>query len=121
MKKKRLFICTLCAAVVLITGVLFMAKHSISFSTGTCIVSDKGRYLIVMDKSPVSMHQRSGKNSIFPELDTGDKIFIVHDGVAESYPGQTGLYFILKLSDGDINDVPEEVLTELRELGWVVK
>lgn len=121
MRKTRLLIGILCVAAVLVVGVLFMAKHSISFSTGTCIVSDKDRYLIVMDNSPVSMHQRSGKKSIFPELDTGDKIFIVHDGVAESYPGKTGLYFILKLSDGDINDVPEEIISELRELGWIVK
>ena len=121
MKKKKLVIGILCVAVVLIAGVLFMAKNSISFSIGNCIAADNGRYLIVMDNSPVAMHQRSGKESIFPDLDTGDKIFIVHDGVNETYPGKTGLYFVFKLSDGDISDVPEDVIAQLQELGWNLK
>lgn len=121
MKKKKLVISILCVAVALIAGMLFMVKSSISVSIGNCIADDNGRYLIVMDNSPVAMHQRSGKESIFPDLDTGDKIFIVHDGVNETYPGKTGLYFILKLSDGDISDVPEDAITQLQELGWISK
>lgn len=35
MKKRKLVIGILCVAVVLIAGVLFMAKNSISFSIGT--------------------------------------------------------------------------------------
>ena len=121
MKKKKLLIGLLWAAVVLIAGVLFMAKNSIGFSVGNCIAADNGRYLIVLDNSPVAMHQRSGKESIFPDLETGDKIFIIHDGIAETYPGQTGLYFIVKLSDGDIHDVPEEIMSQLQEMGWISK
>lgn len=121
MKKKRLLIVLPIIAVILISSVLFMAKNSIGFSVGHCIATDNGRYLIVIDNSPISMHQRSGKESIFPELDTGDRIFIIHDGIAETYPGKTGLYFILKLSDGNISDVPEEILNQLQELGWHTK
>ncbi len=121
MKKKRLLIGILCVAVVLIAGALFMAKNSIGFSIGNCIEADNGRYLIVLDNSPIAMHQRSGKESMFPDLDTGDKIFIVHDGINETYPGKTGLYFILKLSNGNIGDVPEKIITQLQELGWNLK
>ena len=121
MKKKRLLIGILCVVSILIAGILFIAKNSLGFSTGTCIVADDDRYLIVLDNSPIAMHQRSGKESIFPDLDTGDKIFIVHDGIAETYPGKTGLYFILKLSDGDVFDVPEEIMSQLQELGWISK
>ena len=121
MKKKRLLIGILCVAVVLIAGALFMAKNRIGFSIGNCIEADNGRYLIVLDNSPIAMHQRSGKESMFPDLDTGDKIFIVHDGINETYPGKTGLYFILKLSNGNIGDVPEEIITQLQELGWNLK
>ncbi len=121
MKKKILLISLLSVVLVLILGILFMAKNSISFSTGACIAADNGRHLIVIDHSPVAMHRVSGEESIFPDLDTGDRIFVIHDGVAESYPGKTGVYFILKLSDGDINDVPAEVISQLRELGWLAR
>lgn len=119
MKKKILLISLLSVILILILGILFMAKNSISFSTGVCIAADNGEYLMVIDNSPVSMHRVSGKDRGFPDLDTGDKIFVIHDGIAESYPGKTGVYFILKLSDGDINDVPAEVISQLRELGWL--
>lgn len=82
-------------------------------------MADNGGYLIVIDNSPISMHRVADKNKGFPDLNTGDKIFVVHDGIAESYPGQTGVYFILKLSDGDISDVPSGILSSLRELGWL--
>lgn len=121
MKKKRLLIGILCVAVVLIARALFMAKNSIGFSIGNCIEADNGRYLIVLDNSPIAMHQRSGKESMFPDLDTGDKMFIVHDGINETYPGKTGLYYIFKLSDGDIHDVPEEIMSQLQEMGWISK
>lgn len=119
MKKKILLISLLSVVPVLILGILFMAKNSMGFSTGVCITADNGGYLMVIDHSPVSIHRVSGKDRSFPDLDTGDKIFVIHDGIAESYPGQTGVYFILKLSDGDINDVPPEIITSLRELGWL--
>lgn len=121
MKKKRLLIAILCIVAVLIAGVLFMAINSLGFHTGTCIVADNDSYLIVMDNSPIAMHPLFGHNSMFPDLETGDKIFIIHDGIAETYPGQTGLYFIVKLSDGDIHDVPEEIMSHLQELGWISK
>ena len=117
MKKKILLISLLSVVLVLILGVVFMAKNSMSFSTGVCIAADNGGYLMVIDHSPVSIHRVSGKDRDFPDLDTGDKIFVIHDGIAESYPGRTGVYFILKLSDGDIIDVPAEVISQLRELG----
>ena len=121
MKKKRLLIAILCIVAILIAGVLFMAINSLGFHTGTCIVADNDSYLIVMDNSPIAMHPLFGHNSMFPDLETGDKIFIIHDGIAETYPGKTGLYFIMKLSDGDVGDVPEEIMSQLQELGWISK
>lgn len=56
---------------------------------------------------------------MFSALDTADKILIVHDGIDTSYPGQTRLYFLLKLSDGQERNIPEEILDELQDLGWL--
>lgn len=112
---------TACIIFLMMLAAFVVAKNNIHLSIGTCIVADNGRYLVVLDNSPVAMHQRSGKERIFPELSTGDTIFILHDGVAESDPGKTGLYFILKLADGNENNIPTEVITQLQELDWLNK
>ena len=119
MKKKQLMIGAVSVVAILFAAVLLMLRNNINLSIGTCIAAENGSYLIVLDHSPVVMHQRPGKESVFANLNTGDKIFIVHDGIEQSYPGQTGLHFILKLSDGSERDVPSEIMTELQELGWL--
>lgn len=119
MKKKRMIIGPVIVILILFAVALLMLRNNINAGIGTCIEAKNGRYLVVLDHSPVVMSQRSGDESVFSELNTGDKIFIVHDGIDQSYPGQTGLYFILKLSNGSESDVPEEIMTELQEMGWL--
>lgn len=121
MRRKYGIIAILCVIVFFLTGIIWILKNSIDFSTGTCIAADNGRFLVVIDNSPIAMHQRSGKESIFSELETGDKIFLIHDGIAETYPGKTGVYGIIKLSEGEEKDVPVEIIETLKELGWITK
>ena len=49
----------------------------------------------------------------------GDKIFIVHDWIRDTYPGQTGVYACIKLRDGYEADLPKGMLSQLREMGWI--
>jgi hypothetical protein len=55
---------------------------------------------------------------LFAKLTDGDKVLVFHSAIAESYPAQTGVYGIFKLSDGSITDIPDEVLDILTDLGW---
>ena len=73
--------------------------------------------MIIIDNSPIAMSIRSGDGTLFDGLETGDEILIVHDGIAESYPGRTGVYFCMKLNKG--NEIPGEVVMELIDLGWI--
>ena len=43
---------------------------------------------------------------------------ITHGGIAESYPAQTGAYSRKLLGEGIMEDIPEDTLTSLEELGW---
>ena len=36
-----------------------------------------------------------------------------------SYPGQTGVYWVRLLERGSGEDIPEDVLLALQELGWI--
>lgn len=49
---------------------------------------------------------------------SGDRIAVTHDGVEETYPAKTGAYDWKLLEEGTLEDVPEETLTALEELGW---
>ena len=105
--------------VLLVAGVVWFYSKSMSFSTARCIVT-KQKCMIVLDKSPIGMSNQSWDENLFADLSTGDKVLVVHDGIAESYPGQTGAYFLWKLEEGSIADVPAQVIEALGELGYIV-
>ena len=117
MKKKILVAVSVIICIIAI-GVFVLAGKGISSSVGLFLKTDNGN-MIILDNSPVVMSVRSGKENVFEKYESGDKIFIIHDGIQESYPGGTGVYFSLKLSDGHISHISESVLRELNELGWI--
>ena len=94
-------------------------SKNLTISTARCIVT-KQNCMMVLDNSPIGMSNQSWDKELFEDLDTGDKILVVHDGIAESYPGQKGAYFILRLAEGSIADVPVQVIEALEALGYVI-
>ena len=115
MKKKILV--ALCVIVCIIAiGVFILAGKSISPSVGQYLRTDNSD-MIILDNSPIVMSTRG--DNVFEKYESGDKILIFHDGIQESYPGSTRVYFSLKLADGHISDISETVLRQLCELGWV--
>ena len=119
--KKKWFVIVIGVILVLFVGLcIFMRGRSLSFTTARCIVTDKGSYLFVDDGGPVCMNDVKDQN-VFEGLKMGDKIFVVHDGIAETYPAQTGVYFCMKLEDGSVDDIPQKHIQELMELGWFEK
>ncbi|MBQ8812930.1 MAG: hypothetical protein IJZ85_00310 [Lachnospiraceae bacterium] len=88
-------------------------------TVGRCLVADNGSYLLIAGDSPINMSARGGNTEMFDKMETGDKILVVHDGIAESYPGKTGVYFCMRLGDGSMDDIPQTVIDGLTELGWL--
>ena len=119
--KKKIFIplCIVLALVLLIgSGIVYMNANSLGLSTGRVLITSSGGYMLIRDNSPISMGNPKNKSGLFGGLENGDEVLVLHDGINESYPGRTGAYAIFKLNDGDIADIPAEVLTSLTELGW---
>lgn len=105
----------LCLAVL-----LFMIHHSLCISSGQYLITEDGRYLLVMDETPVVLTNRTNDPALFEPLTSGDRILVLHDGIQETYPAATGAYAVRKWRDGDITDIPLTVLSSLAELGWPV-
>ncbi len=115
MKRKLAIVLLLICAAALLTAFCW-GKTPME---GRCLVSDNGLALIV-DKngSPIVLHNRSVKTDLLDGLRTGDKIWILHDGVLTTYPGSTGVYACWTVARGSLSDIPEDTLKSLDELGW---
>lgn len=124
--KKRKLILPVCIVggilLICIIGLIVLlgifSARGLGISVGRCLET-KGGYMLVVDNSPIKMSNRSGNEDLFADLTNGDEIFVIHDGIAESYPAQTGAYFCLKLKDDGIGAIPEIVIDSLAELGWL--
>ena len=121
MKKKKWIIPVVVIGVicVLLIGVVgILASGSFGMSQGRYLEAKNGQSMFVLDNSPIQMSNRTRKD-IFDDLEVGDKVLVIHDGIAETYPGKTGVYAIFKLSDGTAEDIPQIVVNGLTELGWL--
>ena len=80
------------AAVLLLAGAVLWgaSRRSLSLSVGHCLVGDNGSCMLVVDNSPIQLSDRTKNVPLPGGLSTGDKILVLHDGVAESYPARTG-------------------------------
>lgn len=100
-------------------GLFFSRGYSMT--TGRCLIADNGSVMLVDGNSPIVLSNRTKNEKLFGGLSTGDKLLVLHDGIDDSYPGGTGACFVMKLSGGSRSDIPEDVLTQLQDLGWLKK
>lgn len=125
MKKKIVVaLATIVAIVLFLFAIAFVvfgiaSYKGFSISEGQVLITDKGSYMIIIDNSPIVMSNQSKNEEIFKGLTNGDKILIVHDGIQESYPGGTGVYFCKKLYDSEYKDLPEQIIVSLIKLGYI--
>lgn len=100
---------------IILLGILIYKGAGITI--GRCLIANNDSYMLIDDNSPIVMS--TNHTNIFRNLTTGDKILVIHSVVNESYPGGTGAYFCMKLADGDISDIPDQVIETLTEMGWL--
>lgn len=119
MKRKYLLVIVL-IVILCVSLVRALVPVPLTSSTGHCVLSDSGCFL-VLDDLPVELHTRTGNTDVFNHLATGDKLFVIHDGILETYPAQTHTYFCLRIGRGDTSDIPQNVMDGLTELGRLSK
>ena len=103
--------------VVIAIGIGVMISKGLGCSVGRYLPTENGTSMLVVDNSPIVMSDRTNRN-LFRNLNVGDKILVIHDGIKETYPAGTGAYAVIKLQNGSNEDIPQKVVDELTELGW---
>jgi len=104
--------------ILFVMSVYILLNKGYGMSVGRYLEVKDGNPMLIRENSPISMHNRTNRDLV-DNLDIGDKILVIHTGIAESYPGQTGVYAIFKISDGTTEDIPQKVVNELIKLGWL--
>lgn len=120
MKKTILRIIIALVAVILLAAAIllfFGMRQGICLREAQYIETAHGHMLLI-DGSPVSV---SGKDRVFKNLTTGDKVLVAHGLIAETYPGQAKAYLCIKSADGTAEDIPADILQSLRGMGWLAE
>lgn len=88
--------------------------------TGRLVIG-KSSYIIVDDKdsSSIVMNVDGSAEEFFAGYNTGDRIEVVSSPIAMTYPGQAFIYHVKPIEKGGESDVSFDVMSRLRELGWI--
>ena len=74
--------------------------------------------MILDDGGAITMSNQTGDATIFDDLKSGDTIKVTYDEIAESYPAQTTIYSCELIERGSKEDIPQDSLDQLQEMGW---
>ncbi|MBE6139343.1 MAG: DUF3221 domain-containing protein [Firmicutes bacterium] len=99
-------------------GIYILINKGYGISVGRYLEVKDGTAMLVRGNSPIVLSSQHN-GDMFYDLDIGDKILVIHTGIAESYPAQTGAKAIFKIGNGSSADIPQKVIKELNELGWI--
>ena len=84
-----------------------------------------GRYYPALDSHLIltetndAVVMSSEDETVFDDLTIGDKIEVSCDMILTTYPGSTTISSLRLLEDGDADDLPEDALASLLEMGWI--
>ena len=118
--KKILIIIGVVVTIVLLFWIVFnvLISKGMGISTGVYLETKNGVSILVREKTPIQMSNRTDKE-LFNDLDIGDKMLVIHTGIEESYPAKTGVYAVFKIKEGTTGNIPTQVVEELVKLGWL--
>lgn len=122
MKKTLWIVLAIVAALILAAaaGLYLYGREDTGGTVGTALVCPDGTMILIIDGNfPVTASNLSGKDDLWEDVSTGDKIRITHDGIRETYPGQTGVYTCTVLEQGSEADIPNSMIADLTAYGWL--
>ena len=91
-----------------ITGLSSLSKESKALSIGTALEYTENSIVLLLDNSPVILSNQTKDNTLFSSLTDGDTVLVLHDGIKETYPAQSGAYFVLRLKKNEFDKEEKE-------------
>jgi len=104
--------------ILFILSICILLNKGYGMSVGRYLEVKDGTAMFICENTPIRL-SRQHHGDMFHDLNIGDKIFVIHKGIAESYPAQTVAIAVYKISNGTTADIPQKVINELIKLGWI--
>lgn len=116
---KKAILIFVVSALIIVGYFTVTTLNSTAIIEGYSLKCENDSYMIIDERgSPIRYSYNKATGTDVEKLTDGDRIIIISDLINESYPASTSTYFILKLEDGELSDIPEATLKSLSELGW---
>ncbi len=106
--------------VAVVVSVMAFVHGGMGFKTAYVIKTTRDTDMVLMDNSPVVIRDETPRKKAFDKYSTGDKILLLTGPVAESWPGRAEMHWCIKLDGGNYADIPQDIRTQLAELGYIV-
>ncbi len=116
---KHLLVLSLALLFVCAAPLIWWTASGNSLIAGRYLQGENGAGILISSSGPIVLRDRSKPGNLFDGLKTGDRVLVACDGVAESFPSQAGAHWCLHLGDGGPQDLPQDTLTQLADLGWI--
>lgn len=104
--------------ILLVIGIYILINEGYGISVGRYLEVKDGTATLIRANSPILLSSQHN-GDMFSNLNIGDKILVIHTGIEESYPARTSAKKVFKIGNGIIADIPQKVIKELNELGWI--
>lgn len=86
---------------------------------GLYLAADNGADFVLIDSyGPVELSAEDDRD-LFSGLTNGDRIRVWMGPAQETYPARAQAFRVKKLEDGQPEDLPADVLTQLQQMGWL--
>lgn len=121
MKKKRWIILFLITIVILGVGIIFVReikRRGVTVSEAIYFESMYGPVILIGEESPILISNNTKRN-LFDNLETGQKISVVHDSIIDVWPSRTRAYAVFKRNGDETAEIPEPVMQNLIDWGWI--
>ncbi|MFK3938075.1 hypothetical protein ACI2JA_11285 [Alkalihalobacillus sp. NPDC078783] len=95
------------------------SDNKIGTIEGRYVKDMSGDHFIMSEEhGSIIMGSQSGNEEVFDELSSGDLIRIKSEVIMESDPAQTSILDLEFVEEGGEEDLPQEELERLTEMGW---
>lgn len=79
--------------------------------------TNKGFELILEGRGGIVEISKDSKERVPSNIKNGDRVWVISNGIKETYPASTELIFCIKLVQESEKEISESVFKELREYG----
>lgn len=117
---KRLMILGLVLICLGAAGLFWCVGTGKSVLVGRYLQARDGSNMVIdRDGSPIILEAPDSRPLMFEDLEDGDRVLVICGGILTSYPGRSGAYWCVRLGGGSEEDLPEDTITQLTQLGWL--